>query len=218
MEDVVHKNLTDPNEQVYCHLNSSIVSFDGPFVAQTCWMCPFFVGLAGGFGVECCYDDANATTNPMIFNKPSAAQAEAPDAGDDPTAIASQAGIASAAARVQAMPQESDVPAQDEDVADGGADDATEGDANAPTPPGNEAKAPAGKKAPTPPMPSDAKVPAAPGAKAPAVPNAKAPPVPSGIPAPQGNFPPKKKSPFPPKAKSLAPEITETIKALYKKE
>ena len=54
-----HVNLTDDESQVYCHLEHDIVNFDGPFFAKTCWSCPFLCGLAGGYGIECCYVDEN---------------------------------------------------------------------------------------------------------------------------------------------------------------
>lgn len=100
-EDVVHINLTDPNEQVYCHLLGEVSTFDGPFVSKTCWTCPYWTGLARGYGVECTYDDPNASSNPVKYSKATAAKAEAPEPPEDPETISSQAGVAALRSREQ---------------------------------------------------------------------------------------------------------------------
>lgn len=56
---VRHINLVDDSGQVYCHFMAEIVPLEGPHVATVCWKCPYWTGLAGGYGVECTYQDEN---------------------------------------------------------------------------------------------------------------------------------------------------------------
>ncbi len=104
-QDVKHINMTEPvSETVYCHYQGDIVKFDGVHVANICWGCPFWAGLAGGFGVECIYDDANATQPEVVYTKPATAKAEAPERVEDADSIASTDGIAARDARVKLSP------------------------------------------------------------------------------------------------------------------
>lgn len=203
MEDTRHLNLTDPaTETVYCHYQGDVVKFDGVHVAKVCWNCPYWGGLAEGYGVECVYDDPNATAPEVKYTKPNAAKAEAPQkpAEGEEDSVASAAGIAARDARAQLAPAkpEQEVPAED---AGKGAEQppAEEGAAAAAPAPGA-----AGAEEEMPTEPAATTAPATPPAKAPAAPAPKAPPAAPTAPAAPGAkapvppVPPKKKKPFPP--------------------
>lgn len=114
MEDVRHINKTDPaTEQVFCFYRGAVAKFDGEHVANVCWQCPYWGGLAGGYGVECVYDDPSATAVAVTYTKPSAAAAEAPEVPEDKDSVASQAGIAARDARIEMSPPaaEGEIPA-----------------------------------------------------------------------------------------------------------
>lgn len=130
-QDVRHKNMTDPAaEQAYCHLQGDIVKFDGVHVANVCWGCSYWGGLAGGFGVECVYDDANATQPEVTYTKPVTAMAEAPEAVDDADSISSADGIAARDARIALTPvaADADVPAKEETAEEPVTEQVEEGD------------------------------------------------------------------------------------------
>ena len=119
MEDVRHINRVDTNEQVYCHNVGKIVTFDGPFVAKTCWLCPLWGGLSDGYGVECVWDDAKAPSAEVKYTKPATAQAEAGERPSDLSAIGSQASLAALKARLSLKPGQEDQaeqPASDESM------------------------------------------------------------------------------------------------------
>ena len=152
MQDARHINMTDPaTEQVYCHFQGDVAKFDGVHVATVCWGCPFWAGLAGGFGVECVYDDANATQPEVTYTKPATAMAEAPEAVEDADSIASTDGIAARDERVKLTPATEDAEAPTEEVPAEEAPAAAPAKKN-PVPPQFQKK----KKAPAalPPMPA----------------------------------------------------------------
>src|SRR3990167_1814496 len=106
-EDVRHINLTNPaDETAFCFYQGDVVKFDGVHVAKVCWNCPFWGGLADGYGVECVYDDPGATAPEVKYTKPNAAMAEAPErfAEGEEDSVASAAGIAARDARAQLAP------------------------------------------------------------------------------------------------------------------
>ncbi len=193
MEDTRHLNLTDPaTETVFCFYQGDVVKFDGVHVAKVCWNCPFWGGLAEGYGVECVYDDPNAREQTVKYTKPNAAKAEAPErfAEGEEDSVASAAGIAARDARAQLAPAqpEEEVPAEDEGAAAGqpAAEEGAAVPAPAPGVAGSEEEE----------MPTQPAA-AAPAPKAPAAPAPKAPPAAPGAKAPALPAPPEKKKPFP---------------------
>lgn len=81
---VRHVNLTDEADSIYCYAKGDITPFDGPFVASNCWSCPLLCGLAGGYGVECCYQDDNVGKNldEVTFRNSEDARDNAPETKD----------------------------------------------------------------------------------------------------------------------------------------
>jgi len=93
--EVNHINLIDDSGQVYCHLGGDIDVLDGEHVAKSCWICPYWVGLAGGYGVECSYKDENLgrQVSEMTYRNAEDARDHAPEPPEDPNSIASKDGI-----------------------------------------------------------------------------------------------------------------------------
>lgn len=110
MEDVTHIHKIDANEQVYCHCEGDIVTFDGPFVAKNCWACPLWAGLDDGTAVVCIYDDPNASQAVLTYTKPKAAMAEAPEHPDNMEDVSSMASLAAMQARMKLTDAEGRVP------------------------------------------------------------------------------------------------------------
>lgn len=52
-----HINLPDAKGQVYCCLRNRVVRYDSVHQSMFCNGCKMFNGTAGGFGVECVWDD-----------------------------------------------------------------------------------------------------------------------------------------------------------------
>lgn len=90
-----HVNLLDDSGQVYCHYEGDIVTLDGEHIAQVCWKCPYWVGLAGGYGVECEYKDGNLGkgVEKMTYRNAEDARDHAPEATKSYDSIASKDGI-----------------------------------------------------------------------------------------------------------------------------
>lgn len=92
---VNHVNLIDESGQVYCHYQGDIDTFDGEHIAQVCWKCPYWMGLAGGYGVECDYKDENLGkgVEKMTYRNAEDARDHAPEATKNYDSIASKDGI-----------------------------------------------------------------------------------------------------------------------------
>lgn len=99
---VRHVNLTDEDGQVYCHQEGGLVVYDGEHIHKSCWSCPYWSGVAKGYGVECSYEDVNvpAGIDEVSMSKPEDALAAAPPIPKSSVDIASPIGIAARDARV----------------------------------------------------------------------------------------------------------------------
>lgn len=118
MEDVTHIHKIDSNEQVYCHCEGDIVTFDGPFVAKNCWACPLWAGLDDGTAVVCIYDDPNASRAVLTYTKPKAALAEAPEHPENMEDVSSVDSLAAMRARLKLTAKDGRVPTTAEETSE----------------------------------------------------------------------------------------------------
>jgi hypothetical protein len=108
---ITHVNLVDEGGQVFCFKEGDIVTFDGPFVATTCWQCPVWTGLAGGYGVECKYADANLgdAVEKMTYRNSEDARDHAPDTPGDLKSVADKDAIKMNEMRAKLLPDQTAV-------------------------------------------------------------------------------------------------------------
>jgi hypothetical protein len=68
---VVHVNIMDDNNEVYCRLRKKVVVLDEEQQRDFCGHCPMFHGSAQGRGVECEWEDVRDIPSPYMVTRPS---------------------------------------------------------------------------------------------------------------------------------------------------
>lgn len=117
-DPVRHINLSDDSGRVYCHKGGAISELDGLHLAGMCWSCPYFAGLAKGYGVECTYEDQNVGPNidEVSFSNPDDALASAPEKPANLDSIASDDGLESRDLRLKTAADEDAIDATDNET------------------------------------------------------------------------------------------------------
>lgn len=108
---VHHINLTDDNNNVYCHAHHQIMPLDGQHVAEYCWNCPLLAGFPRkGTAVDCLYVDSNVGDEvaEAEYSDPNQALAAAPETPDNLAEIASDPGMQSLDTRQATMLHDED--------------------------------------------------------------------------------------------------------------
>lgn len=67
---IVHVNIRNPKNEVYCCLRNKVVKLDTQQKDQFCSGCKMFAGDADGQGVSCLWDDARDVSDPHIAVNP----------------------------------------------------------------------------------------------------------------------------------------------------
>lgn len=106
--DVRHVNISDTEGKVYCYKQYAVVELDGPHLSEQCWVCPFWAGLAGGYGVECMYEDDKVMNGVELvkFRNPEDAKDHAPKKASNLDGAASKFGVKANDARAELIGKE----------------------------------------------------------------------------------------------------------------